>query len=124
MTRPTLVFIHGFMGDPSDWDFVRKQFPDHATVTPTIRAATDWSSGIKQLAEEIPHNAVLVGYSMGAGLSMGPMSTIADRISGLFFVSGNPGIEDREIAGKRYQNDCRIAERIEREPRSDFLSFW
>lgn len=122
--KRTVVLVHGFMGDPSDWDFVRQGLAGFNVITPLLRPATSWQAGVEQLAEEIPMGSVLVGYSMGARLSLGVALSDLDLVSGLFFCSGNPGIEDEEQRRTRYQHDLRIAERIETSERREFLEWW
>lgn len=112
------------MGDPSDWDLIREELPDYEIVTPLIKPAANWDAGVKQLIAELPERSILVGYSMGARLSMAMALTAPKMCQGLIFVSGNPGLEDQEAQDKRYAGDCRIAERIESEPRRDFLHHW
>ena len=124
MTVPTLTFIHGFMGDPSDWDFVRAELSEYKSTAPLIKPARDWDSGVEQLMEELPRRSILVGYSMGARLALAVALSRPEVCAGLVFVSGNPGIEDDEARRKRYESDCRIADEIESVPRQDFLHQW
>lgn len=112
------------MGDPSDWDFVSSQLPEYEIVAPLLKPATDWDSGVEQLACELPKRSVLIGYSMGARLSLAMALSRPQMCAGLVFVSGNPGLEDDAGRETRYTSDCRIANRIEREPRRDFLHHW
>ncbi len=123
MTR-VLVFLHGFMGDPSDWDFMRSALTEYEIVTPTIRPAADWATGVAQLRREIPADAVLIGYSMGARLSLALAVAEPQRYQGLVFCSGDPGIEDEGRRAKRYVHDGNIAERIDGEDRAEFLHSW
>lgn len=124
MTRPIITMLHGFMGDPSDWDWIRSQLPEYEIVTPLIRPAANWQAGVQQLIGELPERSLLVGYSMGARLSLGIALAEPTRCEGLLFVSGNPGLEEETAREVRYQGDCRIADRIEAEPREDFLQSW
>ena len=92
-------------------------------VTPRIRPAADWDAGIRVLCQEVPRRSILVGYSMGARLLLSLATTRPDLVEGMVFVSGNPGIEanDRQV---RHQIDAQLAQRIEQEPRREFLSWW
>jgi len=112
------------MGDPSDWDLMRAEFSDYDVVTPLIKPANDWSAGVAQLADEIPDRSILVGYSMGARLSLALALSNPEACAGLVFCSGNPGIEDPQQRDLRYANDCKIADRIESEERREFLQHW
>ena len=119
-----IAFVHGFMGDPSDWDFMRSQLPDCEVTSPLIRPAADWEAGVQQLADEIPDRVILVGYSMGARLSLGVTIRHPEKVRGLVFCSGNPGMEDESLREKRYANDLKIACEIETTDRRDFLNRW
>lgn len=120
----TISFLHGFMGDPSDWDWVRSELSDYDTVAPLIRPAEDWNAGVLQLIAELPSRSVIVGYSMGARLSLAIALRKPDMCERLFFVSGNPGLEDEKARERRYKHDCGIADRIASEPRREFLNYW
>ncbi len=124
MQRPKLTFIHGFMGDPSDWNDIRACFKDYEICTPLIRPAADWNDSIQQLADELPERSVIVGYSMGARLALGIALTRPELCDGLMFVSGNPGLRTEQQRQSRYAHDCKIADRIESEPRIEFLKYW
>jgi 2-succinyl-6-hydroxy-2,4-cyclohexadiene-1-carboxylate synthase len=112
------------MGDPSDWDLVRRELSDYEIVTPLIQPAEDWNAGIEQLVDELPERSVLIGYSMGARLSLAIALARSKICDGLVFVSGNPGLEEEHAREVRYQSDTKIADRIEAQPRRDFLASW
>lgn len=119
-----IACLHGFMGDPSDWDFLTSQLSEHEVIRPSIRPAADWRTGLAQLKDEIPDDSVLIGYSMGARLALGLTLDDPSRYLGLLFCSGNPGIEDDQQRVNRYAADCRIADRIASEDRTEFLEHW
>ena len=112
------------MGDPSDWDFLVAELSEYDICTPLIRPADDWESSVEQLIEEIPDRSIIVGYSMGARLSLAVALAKPQVCAGLVFVSGNPGLEDDDTREKRFAGDCRIAELIDKEPRREFLHHW
>ena len=124
MTRPTLTFLHGFMGDPSDWELIRSELSEYPSVAPLIKPASDWSAGVSQLIDELPERSVLVGYSMGARLALAIALEHPQRCEALCFVSGNPGIEDDTERQKRIVGEGKLAERIATDPREEFLNFW
>lgn len=112
------------MGDPSDWDFLAAELADYEICAPLIRPASDWKSSVEQLIGNLPDRSIIVGYSMGARLSLAVTLEAPEKCAGLVFVSGNPGLEDETVREKRYAGDCRIAELIDKEPRRDFLHHW
>lgn len=112
------------MGDPSDWDQVRSEFPQCDVMTPLIRPADDWQTGVRQLVDELPPRSVIIGYSMGARLALAIALDYPETCAGLVFVSGNPGLDHDFAREQRFAHDCRIAERIDSEPRHSFLEYW
>ena len=119
----TLVMLHGFMGDPADWAEVRAELTGFEIVTPRIEPADDWEQGVTRLLDELPQQSVLIGYSMGARLALACAVAAPQRCEALVFVSGNPGL-DTVARNSRYQHDLQVADRIEQEPRDEFLSRW
>jgi len=127
MPRPSLTFIHGFMGHPSDWDDVRAALPDYETSALEIPIAADWQASIGQLAKGIPDQSVVVGYSMGARLALGIALENPQRCAGLVFVSGNPGLEPVEAREQRWIVDQKITrelEQLDAESLEPFLERW
>ena len=124
--RPSLTFIHGFMGHPSDWDEVRAALPEFQTTAVNILPSSDWQSSVRQLADSIPDRSVVVGYSMGARLALG-IALESQRVAGVVFVSGNPGLETDAARDQRWEADQKIANQLEQlEPDSlkPFLEQW
>lgn len=124
MTVPSVSLLHGFMGDPSDWDAVIPRLAGYRVTTPLIRPAASWDAGIEQLAHELPEQSVFVGYSMGARLLLAVAVAYPARCLGLVFVSGHPGLENDMARQARWRQDAQIADRIDREPRAAFLNWW
>ena len=89
-----IVFIHGFLGSPSDWDFARNGLFQYDTHALEIPLAENWSAGLLLLGEMIEPGTVVVGYSMGARLALGYALSCPERVKGIVFVSGNPGLDD------------------------------
>jgi len=112
------------MGDPSDWDLIRSEFPDYQVVAPLIKPADHWQAGIEQLTAELPAQSVFVGYSMGARLALACALAKPETCQGLVFVSGNPGLEDEVARQNRQRADDQIADQIDTQPRKDFLIRW
>jgi len=111
------------MGDPTDWDQIRAELSDCDIVTPTIRPAADWQTGIERILADAPERSTWVGYSMGARLSLACALAAPQRCAALVFVSGNPGL-DEAARIVRLRHDLQVAERVENEPRTEFLARW
>ena len=112
------------MGHPSDWDEVRASLGEYETSAIAIEAANSWDEGIHELAKKTPERSVLIGYSMGARLALALALEFSERYEALVFISGNPGLKSDVLREQRSAHDARIAERLESEPRIQFLTEW
>lgn len=123
-----LVFVHGFMGHPSDWDEVRAMLDDFESESIELKPAANWHQSRQQLAEEVPSEAIVVGYSMGARLALGLAIEEPEKCRGLVFVSGNPGLRSDADRTERWQHDQNVARNlqsaIETEDVESFLEDW
>ena len=124
MQQPKLTFIHGFMGHPSDWDDVRAALPKYETFAAEIGVSPDWQASVQQLADTMPEPSIMVGYSMGARLSLGVAMEFPQKCQALILISGNPGLESAEAREQRSLSDEQIAKQIETDELEPFLNQW
>lgn len=122
--QPALVFIHGFMGHPSDWDPIRAALPEYETHAVEIGVTKTWHSALETLAASLPEQSIVVGYSMGARLALGLVLEMPQKVAGLIFISGNPGLESENDREQRWITDQQIAARLEFESLEPFLQTW
>ncbi len=114
---PTVVLIHGFTCDSSDWDIIAGQvcerrpclaveLPGHGLLRDAPgeysieRCARDIATIIRELGLK---KTVLVGHSMGARISLELCSTQAELVQGLILVDGScvpgdPGQIQKDIS--------------------------
>lgn len=99
-----LVFFHGFLGCPEDWEEVISHFPDH---------------DCKALAYpfEIPKNAVVIGYSMGGRVAL---RSSCPKI----LISTHLGLQTDEEKFQRLKHDQEWREKLRKEPLEEFLRAW
>lgn len=103
-----LTALHGFLGLPSDWDFLRKA--GIAVETPPLDA--------------IPSRGdVLLGYSMGGRLALHALLAGA-QYERAVIVSASLGIEDRVAREERQRIDERWARMFEKQPWARVMSEW
>lgn len=124
MRELKLSFVHGFMGQPTDWDEVRAKFSSEQTDSFAIDASDDWASSLACLRTKLPERSILIGYSMGARLALGLALEYPECCSGLVFVSGNPGLENDEDRRQRLEVDKAIAQRLVNTDPGEFLRWW
>jgi pimeloyl-ACP methyl ester esterase len=103
-TGPPLVFIHGWSMSGSVWRLLqRKLSPGYRFITVDLRGhggssaavsgygMDDFSSDIKKLFEALElENATLVGWSLGALVSIAAGAALQERLTSLVLVSGTP----------------------------------
>lgn len=106
------VFLHGFWGQPSDWNSVLAKLPlGMPVLIPDLYASGElsptyelkkWSenfwSWVDHYHGESP--VQLVGYSMGARLAVAAAVRNPARVSRALFLSGNPSLASEEFAAR------------------------
>jgi 2-succinyl-6-hydroxy-2,4-cyclohexadiene-1-carboxylate synthase len=136
-----LVALHGFLGQPSDWDCLRTHVPGVTVAAldlwqvlgqPEIQ---DWPSATaavdRALAASVGSTAAttfVVGYSFGARLALGSrlLSSAGLPVRGCCFVSCNAGLADDDSVGReaRRAADAAWAARILEEPGASLWAAW
>jgi 2-succinyl-6-hydroxy-2,4-cyclohexadiene-1-carboxylate synthase len=99
-----LVFLHGFLGCPEDWDEVITYFPEY---------------DCKALAYpfEKLKDAIVIGYSMGGRVAL---RSSCPKI----LISTHPGLQTYEEKTQRLKSDQGWCEKLRKEPFEEFLKAW
>jgi 2-succinyl-6-hydroxy-2,4-cyclohexadiene-1-carboxylate synthase len=105
--------LHGFLGRPSDWDFLGDTFE--------IRAIDLFRDGLDPLREAAPDD-FLLGYSMGGRLAL--VTLLERSFRGAVIVSAGLNVEGVGERATRLREDERWARRFESEEWSSLLSAW
>lgn len=144
--RP-VVFLHGFLGTPSDFEalplwnrLVNRHAPSIIAMTPEPgqpattsdgHAATLWfQAWVDTIATHIADlcgtgaRPVLVGYSLGGRLAMSLIANHPAAYAAAILVSANPGMNDPTERHKRAQQDDYWARRWETEPFDSVHNDW
>ena len=151
---PALVFVHGFLGSPTDWTAQMAalapesrcyavSLPGHAPSVPPVHAwdddddahARDAGSGMMDracamLIDGLSSQAdlgkpILVGYSMGARVALQAALDHPDAFSGLVMISGAAGGLEGEGARKeRRAGDLALAAQMRRDGLRSFFDAW
>ena len=125
-----ICFVHGFTQTGKSWVTATQAINDS---TNTFIDAPDHgeSQGISLSLQEtgdaiadIAFGKVLIGYSMGARMSLHAAIQHPDALTGLVLVSGTPGIEDDSERAARVQADEVLASRIESIGTPEFIQEW
>lgn len=95
--RPVrFALLHGFAGDPRNWDATRAHLPDAEAIA--LPPPAPWDDYLDRIAPLV-ENARVVGYSLGARLALGLFAT--GRIAPPILISVNPGIDDADRPARR-----------------------
>ena len=148
--QPTLVFLHGLLGSGRDWQQVINQLsskyrcltidlPGHghsrflqADLEQGFEQVSLWLSST--LAARGVERYILVGYSLGARMSMyhacrhaadlsEPSLSAAPQLCGLILEGGHFGLP-QDARAARWENDQRWARRFANEPITQVLVDW
>ena len=138
--RPTVVFLHGFMGNSGDWAEVAEllsdrfhclavDLPGHGATTvngpdslygmePTAEALMVWLAAMKI------NSAHLVGYSMGGRLAVYLASRRRADWQSVVLESASPGLATAAERQARCEHDRMLARRLLSTPYDRFLDQW
>ena len=118
-----VVFLHGWLGSPSDFDSITKHMGRRNCVCLPLPKANSWADGIENLIEKLPPKCHLVGYSMGARVAVGCALLEPTRFASLSLACGNPGLGAAERQERR-THDQLVSERLRQVPIETFLRDW
>ncbi|MGI9050109.1 MAG: 2-succinyl-6-hydroxy-2,4-cyclohexadiene-1-carboxylate synthase [Rubrobacteraceae bacterium] len=138
--RPTVLFLHGFMGSAADWSETMAALEDRFYCIAANLPGHGGSLGlpypesytIESAAKELidllddlnVSKAVVVGYSMGGRLALYFGLRHPERCAALFLESASPGLETEPEREARRETDEKRAKRLETEDFETFLEDW
>jgi 2-succinyl-6-hydroxy-2,4-cyclohexadiene-1-carboxylate synthase len=103
-----ITCLHGFLGNPNDWDFLRDA--GFAIETPPLDAIPD-------------HGDTLLGYSLGGRLALQALLAGANYKRAILISTGL-GIEDDDARAARRASDEAWAQRFESEDFDFVIADW
>ena len=137
MSRPPLLFLHGFTGSGADWrsfyplfpqfDSIALDLPGHGrNLPPAPRTMAQTAVDVvEQMEERVGKRPFhLLGYSMGGRLALYIALHYPDLIISLTLESESPGLATTSARQQRRQRDNALAARIVQDGIVDFVDFW
>jgi 2-succinyl-6-hydroxy-2,4-cyclohexadiene-1-carboxylate synthase len=133
------LFLHGFLGDKSDWDEVRPVFedsfctlavdlPGHGDTVAeeeSLYRMENCAANLLRFLEELDvADCHFVAYSMGARLGFYLAVTYPAAFRSFVLESGSPGIRDTGMRIKRIERDEALAKSLESQDLESFLVEW
>lgn len=130
-----LILLHGWLGDPADFDGLRGELPELTALplpghgglelwpeTTTEQVLDDLAARIEREAGGRP--CALGGYSMGGRAAAWLTATGRVRPEALVVIAASPGLADQTERAERLQVDLRRADELRTGPFEDFLERW
>jgi 2-succinyl-6-hydroxy-2,4-cyclohexadiene-1-carboxylate synthase len=99
-----LIFLHGFLGSPRDWDKVISLLPEYSCQALTYPF-------------QIPSDSILIGYSMGGRIALRSSNP-------KILLSTHPGLQTPQEKEARLIQDRQWIKKLLREPFEKFLQDW
>ena len=137
--RPTILFLHGFLGSAGDWwevmaamadEFhcVAVDLPGHGSSVGLPEETYAFEGAARAIISTLDElqvgQATFVGYSMGGRLALYMALRYPQRCHGLFLESASPGLESAEEREARRVADEEQARRLETNDFEGFLRDW
>ena len=152
MAAPILVFLHGFLGEATEWQPLIKQLPPvlrprclcltlpgHGNPGSAACSFADWPDWLDhQLRQAEVDEYLLYGYSLGARLALSAAASglhaprpahdayqgKGPRRCALILESGHPGLTSTAERRERASHDASWVQRLRHEPLPCFLEAW
>lgn len=133
---PTLVFLHGFLGDGTDWLPLEKSFRNYRCLAPDLpgHGQSEFSEGLDlaqlttQLSQEIIAKGVdqpiVIGYSMGGRVALQWVQNDPALIRGIVLESASPGIDSEIERRARHMFDLQVEKRLLEMAPGEFIDWW
>ena len=134
-TKPAALFLHGFLGQPDDWNQVLEHIPNlhnwdvccfNLWEGLPLLEFTSMQRWIDALADKCHSMSpmLLCGYSLGARLAMALACRHPDLIACLVVISGHPGLLSESEKKMRVLDDSRWGEIFVNTPWPEVLDLW
>ncbi|CDZ81738.1 2-succinyl-6-hydroxy-2, 4-cyclohexadiene-1-carboxylate synthase [Candidatus Rubidus massiliensis] len=126
-TKLNLHVIHGFLGQPTDFDFVECENVTviKHSIWDNMKDTCDFSSWSQNFIQKIePGFNLLMGYSLGGRLSLHLLEMFPSYWKGAIFISTHPGIDCEKEKKDRYINDKKWADIWLKEDWTHALNQW
>lgn len=129
-----IVFLHGLLGGPAMWSDVIAELDLENTHVMTLpgHGLAPWHAGptfndvVDAMADRLPGRGphCIVGYSLGARISLALAARHPERIAKAILVGVHPGFSDEPSRVARMAFDDSLAERLELDGLPHFVDEW
>lgn len=120
--------LHGFLGLPSDWDFLQNhpfRCFAHELFEIGQGSLKEWGSFFNQRVPRKNRNKrVLLGYSLGGRLAMHALEGLEQEWDAAVIISSHPGLRSQEERSSRISQDLKWAKRFAQDPWDIVIEDW
>lgn len=116
----TVVALHGFLGQPADWDFINPDIAPAIDAMPIV-PFRQWA---QEFNRKVEAPGLLVGYSLGGRLALHCCMENPELWQAAVIVSANAGLSSSEDRSRRLQHDEQWARRFETEEWDPLMQAW
>jgi len=126
--KKSIIALHGFLGQPADWDFLNQLLPEYEILKPSLYRKTNLS--LQQWAQcfdrdfDCSDTPILLGYSLGGRLALHALRENPKRWKAVVCLSTHPGLVRIQERAERIRADEGWAERFLQEPWDSLISSW
>ena len=129
---PPLVLLHGFLGSPAAWDAMLRALPDHGPAWcpwlpghgPAAPAPAGFDAAARAVADSLPEDAILAGYSLGARLALAATLDRPGWVRATLLIGGHVGLADRRERAARAALDAQRAAALRAGDLAAFVDAW
>lgn len=126
--KPTLYALHGFLGKPSDWDFIKKEHLIQSVDLfnfDEVSSLSEWARRLNQKVAPLNQSArILMGYSLGGRLALHALIDNPSLWTGAIIISCHAGLDCPLKKKERQKNDDEWAHRFETDPWELLMRDW
>ncbi|WP_320822161.1 2-succinyl-6-hydroxy-2,4-cyclohexadiene-1-carboxylate synthase [Reinekea sp.] len=135
-TKPSLVFIHGFLGSPDEWrgvvDALAERFSCLLLTLPECdhqgQPLRTWDTLIaaceRRWSALLPARFTLVGYSLGGRIAQALCQNWLDRLEAVVLEGAHPGLTTELERRQRLQQDHQWSHCLRTTPLTEALVLW
>lgn len=136
MKAPLVFCLHGFLGSPSDWQFLMGPNSDlyefvfvdytHEAFLDPSQPLISWGQNFNKYAMSFGEDRTrhIIGYSLGGRLALHAIREKPDMWSKAILISTHLGFEQDQQKQARMKTDFMFAEKIEKANWNHVMSDW
>ncbi len=119
--------LHGNLGHPGDWDFLKSRVPAPVEARQLWAEVADYESWAERFCAEVAERdeaPVLLGYSMGGRLALHALLHRPGLWRAAVVVSAHTGLADRALRLARHAQDREWAQKVRELPWDVMTKAW